>query len=219
MSPVWVAAALASELPRDIAAAAFVEGRWHSPTQEEHWVRVGDVVVGVGFTKTGFELLRIDARAGVLQYVAQPRGGGPVTFSCTGAAADTVVFENPSHDWPKRLAYSRKNDVLTAAVGVGGPEDLQLKWRPVKTLVPFGPPSEVIVEPEVQLWLGDEPLTPERFASAAFHVRAAARSPWAPLAFTLGEATLDGVTAPFAAVWRDAADGSTRVAAAAIWVP
>ena len=130
---MWVAGAFAAEPPRDVAAAAFLEGRWHAALQEEHWVRVGDVLVGVGVTKSAFELLHIDARAGMLQYVAQPAGGAATRFSCTSGGPNALVFEDPSHDWPKRIAYARKEDVLTVEVGVGSTDDLALRWKPVKT--------------------------------------------------------------------------------------
>jgi hypothetical protein len=56
-----------------------------------------------------FEFLRIEVRAGHAAYVAQPGGVPPTAFdwSPEPSTADTAVFVNPKHDFPKRVAYRR----------------------------------------------------------------------------------------------------------------
>jgi hypothetical protein len=60
-----------------------------------------------------FEFLRIVEREGGLVYVAQPNGAPPTEFVLTEFNAKRAVFENPRHDYPKRITYE-----LTAAGGL-----------------------------------------------------------------------------------------------------
>jgi hypothetical protein len=54
--------------------------------------------------------LRIVERDGTLVYVAQPNGRPPTEFTLTSIAPDSATFENPSHDFPKVIRYSRRAD-------------------------------------------------------------------------------------------------------------
>jgi hypothetical protein len=67
---------------------------------------------------SGFEYLRILERDGGLVYIAQPGGGAPTEFTMTEFDASHAVFENPRHDYPKRITYtlSAEGD-LTATIG------------------------------------------------------------------------------------------------------
>lgn len=85
-------------------------------------------MLGVGHTVkdgtvTAFEFLRIVAKDGRAVYVAQP-GGGPATeFVATTHTAGRIVFENPEHDFPKRVIYERSGaDRLNASID-GGADD------------------------------------------------------------------------------------------------
>lgn len=112
-----------------IADLAFLAGSWvadaGSTRVEEHWLCPGpDTMIGMGRTtglakgKTlSFEYLRIEARPGGIVYVAQP-GGGPATeFPLARLEAGAAVFENPAHDFPKRIVYAKGADGgLTARV-------------------------------------------------------------------------------------------------------
>jgi hypothetical protein len=53
----------------------------------------------------GFEYLRIVERDGGLVYVAQPGGGQPTEFVLTELGPQRAVFDNPRHDYPKRIVY------------------------------------------------------------------------------------------------------------------
>ena len=52
-----------------------------------------------------FEYLRIVERDGGLVYVAQPGGKTPTEFVLSELGANRAVFENPRHDYPKRIMY------------------------------------------------------------------------------------------------------------------
>ncbi len=44
-------------------------------------------------------------REGSLVYIAQPGGNAPTEFVLTELTATRAVFENPRHDYPKRIVY------------------------------------------------------------------------------------------------------------------
>ncbi len=94
---------------------------------EEHWTHVaGASMMGMSRTVAGektveFEYLRIEQRADVIYYVAHPKGRCPGTdFKLTRASATEAVFENPQHDFPKRIIYRKgADDSLTASIDGG----------------------------------------------------------------------------------------------------
>jgi hypothetical protein len=78
-----------------------------------------------------FECLRIEARQNGIFYVAQPNGRPPTSFRLTMIDDSTAVFENPDHDFPKRITYARSGaDALTAKVdgGDGGDPSSVLRF-------------------------------------------------------------------------------------------
>ena len=65
-----------------------------------------------------FEYLRIVERDGGLVYVAQPGGAKPTEFVLTELSPTRAVFDNPRHDYPKRIVYERSaEDRLSATIG------------------------------------------------------------------------------------------------------
>jgi hypothetical protein len=68
-----------------------------------------------------FEYLRIEQRGDGLYYVAHPKARCPGTdFKLTRASATEAVFENPQHDFPKRIIYRKgADDSLTASIDGG----------------------------------------------------------------------------------------------------
>ena len=68
-----------------------------------------------------FEYLRIEQRADGIYYVAHPKARCPGTdFKLTRASATEAVFENPQHDFPKRIIYRKgADDSLTASIDGG----------------------------------------------------------------------------------------------------
>ncbi len=79
-----------------------IEERWSPPR--------GGAMLGVSRTvKSGkmsaFEFLRIVERDGGLVYIAQPNGAPPTEFVLTEVGKTRAVFDNPRHDYPKRIVY------------------------------------------------------------------------------------------------------------------
>ena len=54
---------------------------------------------------TAFEFLRIVERDSGLLYVAQPGGVPPTEYVLTEVDSTRAVFDNPRHDYPKRIVY------------------------------------------------------------------------------------------------------------------
>jgi hypothetical protein len=77
-----------------------------------HTVKAGKV--------TAFEFLRVIVKNSKAVYVAQPGGVPPTEFVATNVTADQIVFENPKHDFPKRVIYRRSGaEQLTASIDGG----------------------------------------------------------------------------------------------------
>lgn len=104
-----------------IAQAAWIGGVWIGTAPglsvEEHWTpAAGGAMLGIGRTlrgaqMSGFEFLCIAEREGSLVYAAMPNGRAPATlFMLTRITDDSATFENPSHDFPKLIRYSRLAD-------------------------------------------------------------------------------------------------------------
>lgn len=88
----------------------------------EHWMPPeGGTMMGVSRTTTGektteWEFLIIRQTDKGLEYVAKPSRQPEATFTASRATANEVVFENPAHDFPKRISYKRDGDSLMASI-------------------------------------------------------------------------------------------------------
>ena len=117
---------------RSISDLSWMSGDWQSPAGgrsqvEEHWTKpAGASMMGMSRTVVGektaeFEYLRIEQRTDGIYYVAHPKARCPGTdFKLTRSSASEAVFENPQHDFPKRIIYRRTgDDSLTASIDGG----------------------------------------------------------------------------------------------------
>lgn len=92
-----------------------IEERWSPP--------LGGSMLAVSRTVTrgklvAFEYLRIVEKDGGLVYAAQPNGGATTEFVLTEVGPARAVFENPRHDYPKRIVYEVGTDGgLSATIG------------------------------------------------------------------------------------------------------
>ena len=103
-----------------IASLTWLAGDWAGTmgrsSIEERWTpAAGGAMLAVARTVrddklTAFEFLRIVERDGGLVYIAQPNGRPPTEFVLTGITADSATFENPAHDFPKMIRYTRRPD-------------------------------------------------------------------------------------------------------------
>ena len=83
----------------------------------EHWMRpAGGLMMGMGRTLSdgkvqSFEAMRIELDAtGVPVFVATPSGQPETRFKSVRSDATSIVFENPTHDFPQRVKYQLKSD-------------------------------------------------------------------------------------------------------------
>ena len=114
-----------------LADLSWMSGDWQTAPGgrrqiEEHWTTAaGGSMIGVSRTIAGdktveFEYLRIEQRADGIFYVAHPKARCPGTdFKLTSASATEAIFENPQHDFPKRIIYRKTDDGLTASIDAG----------------------------------------------------------------------------------------------------
>lgn len=116
-APLWAAAP-------EVATLGWMSGCWvmerNGVKVEEHWSKpIGDVMLGYSRTirpgkPTFFEQLRIESRDGKILYLPIVGKQGPIPFTLVKSGDSEVVFENPAHDYPQRIAYTRKGNELQA---------------------------------------------------------------------------------------------------------
>lgn len=136
----------AAEPAKSISELAWIAGDWQTAPGgraqiEEHWTQpAGGTMIGMGRTIAGdktveFEYLRLEQRSDAIYYVAHPKARSPGTdFKLTRLTAQEAVFENPQHDFPKRIIY-RKNPAgsLTASIDAGeGTKSQSFSYLPMK---------------------------------------------------------------------------------------
>lgn len=111
------------------SSGSSIEERWSPP--------LGGAMLAVSRTvntsgkMVAFEYLRIVEREGGLVYVAQPGGAKPTEFVLTELTATRAVFDNPRHDYPKRITYelSAEGD-LSATIGfTKGGTPRRFEWK------------------------------------------------------------------------------------------
>lgn len=113
---------------RGTSGTTTIEERWGPP--------LGGAMLGVSRTvsrgaMSAFEYLRIVEREGGLIYIAQPNGGAATEFVLSEFTATRAVFDNPRHDYPKRIVYELTPEGgLSATIGFmkgGSPRRFEFK--------------------------------------------------------------------------------------------
>jgi hypothetical protein len=100
---------------------------------EEIWTEpAGGVMIGMHRdakgAKVSFEFIRIAATPEGIVYFAQPGGRPPTPFKLTEVSATRAVFENPQHDFPKRILYTLQEKRLCARVEGDGEKAQEWCW-------------------------------------------------------------------------------------------
>ncbi len=98
------------------SSGSAIEERWSPP--------LGGAMLAVSRTvntsgkMVAFEYLRIVERDGGLIYIAQPGGAKPTEFVLTELGSTRAAFENPRHDYPRRIVYELSAEGrLSATIG------------------------------------------------------------------------------------------------------
>ncbi len=114
---------------------SFFIGTWYDGNNSyEVWEKSGNGLEGYGYTlsdsiKKISEYLRMYKYKGDLMYeatVPDQNNGKPVSFKLTSSDFSTFIFENPNHDFPTTIKYSRYADTLWVEVS-GSQRSLSLK--------------------------------------------------------------------------------------------
>jgi hypothetical protein len=116
----------------DLSQLEWLTGIWNRTNAKpgrsgvEIWKKKSaDEFVGKGINLRGtdtvfVEKLKIIVKEGAVFYVADvPENKEPVLFKATSVTASSVVFENPQHDFPKKITYELDGKKLKAVSGGG----------------------------------------------------------------------------------------------------
>ncbi len=114
----------------------WLEGQWETGDSvgftTESWEKINDqFMTGEGLFitpdgKTVIELLHIFIREDVLFYAAMlpdQNNGEEILFILTNNNPDSLVFENPKHNYPKKIIYYKKTDDFIEVSIHGNEED------------------------------------------------------------------------------------------------
>jgi hypothetical protein len=117
LAPIMTPPAAAGRVA-GIDQVSWLAGCWETAagdrTTEEHWLppRAGSML-GVSRTVragklASHELVLLREQGAQLAYEAHPAGQPPAVFLSRTITPDSVVFENPKHDFPRRIGYTRQ---------------------------------------------------------------------------------------------------------------
>jgi hypothetical protein len=127
----------------DLSELGWMVGNWTGVadglTMEELWLQPkGNTMLALhrdikaGRT-VSFEFLRIEATTEGITYWASPQGKPATPFRLVELGHKRVVFENPSHDFPRRIIYwlGRDSSLHAKIEGTlkGLPAAEEWKWR------------------------------------------------------------------------------------------
>lgn len=142
LAAAWLCATTSALQAQPLQSLEWLSGRWLETTErgqtEELWTQPRGEMMAAANTavrggRASFEFLRIVARDGRLVLLASPGGRMPPTeFVLQDQAGQRVVFENPTHDFPTRIVYSREGEQLTARIEGqinGQPRSIQWVFR------------------------------------------------------------------------------------------
>lgn len=129
MRPLAALLLIASPLTAQDATSrvSWLSGCWENRSGNrvtlEHWTPpAGGLMLGASRTVAGgvarqFEHLRLHAAGDTLVYTAIPSGQRETAFRSTVVSDTSFVVENPAHDFPTRISYTRvTNDSVVALV-------------------------------------------------------------------------------------------------------
>lgn len=132
-------AALCLAAPVQASELDWLAGHWCGQSgktfSEETWMAPrGGLLVGMHRDTregkaTGFEFMRIAQQDGRWVLSAQPGGGTVIAFAADLVEEGRVVFASPTHDFPKRVIYSRVDaDTLRARIDDGRDDGQAMEW-------------------------------------------------------------------------------------------
>lgn len=128
----WVPAASANDCI-SLQPADWVLGDWVTADgATESWQRLGPrTFEGAGTSGANRETLRLVEMSGRVYYIAKVAHNElPVAFRLVKCDDGRLVFENPAHDFPRRLEYRRTaGDAMTVTVGDGRERSFEIRFH------------------------------------------------------------------------------------------
>lgn len=126
-----------------VQSAGWLAGCWEmtrgTTVIHEQWMAPnGGLMMGMSRTVVRdsareYEQLRIERRATGVAYVAFPSGQVETAFPATALTDSTLVFNNPTHDFPQQISYRRvsKDSVIARIEGLnqGKPQAINFPMR------------------------------------------------------------------------------------------
>lgn len=139
MSTALLTALVLQSSPTPIEDLSWMSGYWLSceggREVSETWSDPrGGLMAGVSVTvgrssQGSLEFMRIWPVGETLAFLAQPSGVPATVFPLIEAAPNRAVFENPEHDFPQQVIYSREGDVLTGRIeGLANGQPQSMTW-------------------------------------------------------------------------------------------
>lgn len=134
---------LAADPAPRTAFPAWLAGAWEQRDgdawSDEFWTPPrGELMIGAARTGRGgqlqsFEHTRIVRKPdGSLSFVAQPGGGAATEFPMHETGPEFIEFVNATHDYPQRIRYSRKGNLLMAEISrLDGSDLIRWNFRPM----------------------------------------------------------------------------------------
>lgn len=120
------ASAALGQIPATLDRLSWLSGCWEGQRDqakvEEIWSKpAGKSMIGLGRTTNqnrtlSFEFMQFREENGTLVFLPQPGGGAQVRFPLKSIAGETLTFENLAHDFPQRVFYQRKGNLLLAGI-------------------------------------------------------------------------------------------------------
>ena len=115
---------------RELAKADWLQGNWINESPDgnltESWQKKNDSLYhGQSFYIKGkdtihFESIVLSERKGIVVYSPTVQGqnnDAPVDFKMTSATENQLIFENPGHDYPQKIKYTKiTKDSLIAEI-------------------------------------------------------------------------------------------------------
>jgi hypothetical protein len=130
ITSAYTSQAQSSAKYNELKKAAWLLGSWQQESAKgfttETWKKLNDSTYqGKSYELNGkdtvsSETIRLEQHGGNLYYVPTVKNqndGKPVTFTMVKSSAGSLLFENPTHDFPQKIGYTKINkDSLLAEI-------------------------------------------------------------------------------------------------------
>lgn len=126
----------------------FLKGTWKINDKEryEQWIVSADKLSGRGFNRDKglekvyetLEIRLVDGKVNYLATVPDQNDGRTIAFSMTNSSVNELTFENPDHDFPKKIVYKKISPAeISVSVFGEGEKGFSLKLIKVTDQVNF----------------------------------------------------------------------------------